>query len=77
MYFRLKEKQEKSVKEKDEIESLFIACYYAKECVPDVWYMDSRCNNHMTANLKAFIGLDKSMISKVKMDDGTIRATYD
>ncbi|XP_059446700.1 uncharacterized protein LOC132178271 [Corylus avellana] len=43
-----------------------------EECAPDDWYIDSGCNNHMTPNLKAFISLDKSIKSKVKMGDGTI-----
>jgi len=50
-YCRLKEKQANFAeeKEKDKTESLFLACYSSKECVPDVWYMDSGCSNHMTA----------------------------
>jgi hypothetical protein len=77
-YCRLKEKQANFVeeKEKDEIESLFLACYSAKECAPDDWYIDSGCSNHMTPNLEAFISLDKSVTSKVKMGDGTICSAH-
>jgi hypothetical protein len=77
-YCRLKEKQANFVeeKEKDEIESLFLACYSAKECVPDDWFIESGCSNHMTPNLEAFISLDKFVTSKVKMGDGTICSAH-
>ena len=76
----MKERQEKKAnfveeKDKDESESLFLACYAAKVCNSDVWYMDSGCSNHMTAKLKAFISLDRSTTIKVKMGDGPVRHT--
>jgi hypothetical protein len=77
-YCRLKEKQANFAeeKEKDETESLFLACYSAKECAPDDWYIDNGCSNHMTPNLEAFISLDKFVTSKVKMGDGTICSAH-
>lgn len=54
-FCRLKEKQAKFVVKKEEQgnvkqenESLFLACFYAKECSKHVWYVDSGCSNHMT-----------------------------
>ncbi|GKV46270.1 hypothetical protein SLEP1_g53265 [Rubroshorea leprosula] len=71
---RIKDKQAKFAQEKDdEIESLFLAYYTAKESVPDVWSVDSGCNNHMTGNINLFINLDKSVSKKITMSDGTIR----
>ncbi|GLU00818.1 hypothetical protein SLE2022_181580 [Rubroshorea leprosula] len=71
---RIKDKQANFAQEKDdETESLFLACYTAKESVPDVWYVDSGCSNHMTGNINLFINLDKSVSKKITMGDGTIR----
>ncbi|GKV31343.1 hypothetical protein SLEP1_g40039 [Rubroshorea leprosula] len=71
---RIKDKQANFAQEKDdETESLFLACYTAKESVPDVWYVDSGCSNHMTGNINLFINLDKSMSKTITMGDGTIR----
>jgi hypothetical protein len=77
-YCRLKEKQANFAeeKEKDETESLFLACYSTKEGAPNVWYMNSGCSNHMTANLEDFTSLDQSVTSKVKMGDGTVVETH-
>ncbi|GKU96667.1 hypothetical protein SLEP1_g9878 [Rubroshorea leprosula] len=71
---RIKDKQANFAQEKDdETESLFLACYTAKESVPDVWYVDSGCSNHMTGNINLFINLDKSVSNKITMGDGTVR----
>ncbi|GKV09292.1 hypothetical protein SLEP1_g20816 [Rubroshorea leprosula] len=67
-------KQANFAQEKDdETESLFLACYTAKESVPDVWYVDSGYSNHMTGNINLFINLDKSVNKKITIGDGTIR----
>ncbi|GKV49381.1 hypothetical protein SLEP1_g56135 [Rubroshorea leprosula] len=71
---RIKDKQANFAQEKDdETESLFLACYTTKENVPDVWYVDSGCSNHITGNINLFINLDKSVSKKITMGDGTIR----
>lgn len=77
-FCRLKEKHSNFVEDKgnDETENLFIACYSAHECPKHVWFVDSGCSNHMTGNLDAFISLDKSDTSKVKMGDGNIREAH-
>lgn len=79
-YCRLKEteeKQENFVEEKDtdESECLFFASYTTNVCFSDVWYIDSGCSSHMTANLAAFIILDRSARTSVKMANRTIRKT--
>lgn len=61
---------------KDECESLFLAALATKECDSNVWYMDSASSKHVTANLGAFVCLDKSFKSNVKMADGTIRQAH-
>ncbi|KAL4289903.1 hypothetical protein GQ457_14G000940 [Hibiscus cannabinus] len=68
------EKQENFVEEKnkDETESLFLACYATDVCNSDVWYMDSGSSSHMTANLEAFISLNRSAKTRIKTADGTI-----
>ncbi|XP_057998674.1 uncharacterized protein LOC131177632 [Hevea brasiliensis] len=65
-YCRLKEKHKKHDKfaeqeANDENESLFLACYSAIVCYPNVWFIDSGCSSHMTANLEAFASMDKSV----------------
>ncbi|KAL4379170.1 hypothetical protein GQ457_02G022950 [Hibiscus cannabinus] len=37
-----------------------------------VWYMDSGSSSHMTANLEAFISLNRSAKTRIKTADGTI-----
>ncbi|KAK4425519.1 hypothetical protein Salat_1745900 [Sesamum alatum] len=41
----------------------------------EVWYMDSGSSSHMTANSEVLISLDKSVKTRIKMVDGTIRNT--
>ncbi|XP_048231300.1 uncharacterized protein LOC125370317 [Ricinus communis] len=70
-YCRIKERDEKQAnfveeKDKDEPECLFLACFTTNVCSSDVWYMDSGCSSHMTANLEAFITLDRSVRTSVK-----------
>lgn len=38
-----------------------------------MWYIDSGCSNHRTGDIEAFINLDQSVTSKVKMGDGNVR----
>ena len=35
-------------KENQNHESLFLACNVAQEKQEDIWFLDSRCSNHMT-----------------------------
>ncbi|GKU93099.1 hypothetical protein SLEP1_g6727 [Rubroshorea leprosula] len=46
---------------------------FVRESVPDVWYVDSGCSNHMTGNINLFMNLDKSVGKKITMGDGTIQ----
>ncbi|KAG8490935.1 hypothetical protein CXB51_014723 [Gossypium anomalum] len=59
--------------EEDETESLLIACFIAKECSPEVWYIDNGCSNHMTSELSLFSNLDRLVTSRITLGDGTIR----
>ncbi|KAK8261643.1 hypothetical protein V6Z11_D13G201900 [Gossypium hirsutum] len=75
-FCKLKEKQANLAhedSEEDETESLFVACFSAKKCSPEVWYIDSGCSNHMTRELSPFSNLDKSVTSRITLGDGTIR----
>ena len=38
-----------------------IECNVVQEIPCDIWYLDSRCNNHMTGNLNLFYNIDKSI----------------
>ena len=50
--------------------SLFFACQKATEEYKNIWYLDSGCNNHMTGDKNAFIDVDPSFGSKVKLGNG-------
>ncbi|GMJ02182.1 hypothetical protein HRI_003887400 [Hibiscus trionum] len=69
------ENQANFAEDKEDTESLFLACYAANVFDSEVWYMDSGCSSHMTANLELFISLDRSTKTHIKMADGTIRNT--
>lgn len=47
--------------------NLFFACQKAFQEDKNVWYLDSGCNNHMTGKKEAFINIDSSFGSKVKL----------
>ncbi|KAL4312227.1 hypothetical protein GQ457_01G011000 [Hibiscus cannabinus] len=49
-----------------------LACYATDVCNSDVWYMDSGSSSHMTKKLEAFISLNRSAKTRIKMADGTI-----
>jgi len=36
----------------------------------NVWYLDNGCSNHMTGDKEAYIGIDPSFGSKVKLRNG-------
>ncbi|XP_058783534.1 uncharacterized protein LOC131658238 [Vicia villosa] len=42
----------------------------ARDSGKDVWYLDSSYSNHMTREMEAFINIDSSFGSKVKLDNG-------
>ncbi|XP_058741760.1 uncharacterized protein LOC131614151 [Vicia villosa] len=51
--------------------NLFFACQKAlHEEGKNVWYLNSGCSNHMTEQKKAFINIDSSFGSKVKLGNG-------
>lgn len=50
--------------------NLFFACHKATQEYKNVWYLDSGCSNHMTGDKEAFIDIDPSFGSKVKLGNG-------
>jgi len=50
--------------------NLFFACHNATQEYKNVWYLDSGCSNHMTGDKEAFIVIDPSFGSKVKLGNG-------
>ena len=38
-----------------------IECKVVQESPHDIWYLDSRCNNHLISNLNFFSSLDNSV----------------
>ncbi|KAI5390160.1 hypothetical protein KIW84_075471 [Lathyrus oleraceus] len=50
--------------------NLFFACQKAFQEDKNVWYLDSGCSNHMIGKKKAFIKINSSFGSKVKLGNG-------
>ncbi|KAI5399654.1 hypothetical protein KIW84_064835 [Lathyrus oleraceus] len=50
--------------------NLFFACQKEFQEDKNVWYLDSGCSNHMTGKKEAFINIDSSFGSKVKLKNG-------
>ena len=50
--------------------NLFFACQKATEEYKNVWYLDSGCSSHMMRDKDAFIDMDSSFGSKVKLGNG-------
>ena len=46
---------------------MFLACNVAQEKLSDIWYLDSRCSNHMSGNIEMFSDLDESVKSEVTL----------
>ena len=44
-----------------------IECNVVQEIPHGIWYLDSRCNNHMTGNLIFFSNIDKSFQTVVTL----------
>ena len=44
-----------------------IECNVVQEIPHGIWYLDSRCNNHMTGNLNLFSFLDNSVETDVAL----------
>ena len=45
----------------------FIMCNIGEEGIPEVWYLDSGCRNHMSDNESLFSFIDKTFKSEIKM----------
>ena len=44
-----------------------LECNAIQESIHDIWYLDSRCSNHMTGNLNLFSSLDNSVQTDVTL----------
>ena len=49
-------------------EQLFVAMCFANESTSESWLVDSGCTNHMTNNQDLFRELDRTTISKVRIE---------
>ncbi|RDY11130.1 hypothetical protein CR513_04263, partial [Mucuna pruriens] len=40
----------------------------SKDCYhKNIWYLDNNCNNHITRDKEAFVAINSSFVSKVKL----------
>ena len=46
---------------------MFIACNMVEEKNEDIWFLDSRCSNHMTRDIAMFSMLDENVESQVTL----------
>ena len=60
------------VASQQEEEQLFKVTYFTSSSSSECWLMDSGCTNHMTQDQELFKELDKSQVSKVKIDNGDL-----
>ena len=44
-----------------------LECNVVQESPHDIWYLDSRCSNHMTRNLNLFSSLDNAVQTDVTL----------
>ncbi|XP_015075746.1 uncharacterized protein LOC107019897 [Solanum pennellii] len=58
--------------EKEEEVSLLMVCYASEETRQNLWYLDTRCSNHMCGDKKAFSELDESFRNTVKFGDNSV-----
>jgi hypothetical protein len=49
--------------------NLFLSYNKAENGIKDIWYLDSRCSNHMSGNKELFSTMDESFKSKIKLGD--------
>lgn len=68
-----KEKEEKSnFVEKQEAETLLMACHIKEEADQNLWYLDTGCSNHMCGNKDIFSVLDESFRTIIRFGDNSI-----
>ena len=53
-----------------------LECNVVQESPHDIWYLDSRCSNHMTGNLDLFSNLDTSVKTDVTLGNN-VQVTVD
>ena len=49
-----------------------LECNAVQESPHEIWYLDSRCNNHMTGNLNLFSSLDNSVKTDVTLGNNVL-----
>ena len=50
-------------------DSMSITCNKAQESSKEVWFLDSGCSNHMSANKDMFANMDEFVLLEVKLGD--------
>ncbi|CAM8959850.1 unnamed protein product [Rhodiola kirilowii] len=58
-------------KNKEEEETLLMACHVKDETEVDIWYLDSGCSNHMCSSKSSFSILDENFRTNVKFGDNS------
>ncbi|KAL4573696.1 hypothetical protein LXL04_020511 [Taraxacum kok-saghyz] len=58
-------------REENETETMFMILSTQETQFNDIWYVDSGCSNHMTANRGIFISMDESQRREVRTGDDT------
>ena len=58
--------------EEEREENLFFASKSDASTKSNEWYVDGGCSNHMTGDEKAFLSVNKSITTKVKMGNGNL-----
>ena len=53
-----------------EVDQLFVPSCFISSTLCNCWLVDSSCTNHMTSDEKLFRNLDKSIKSRVRIEDG-------
>jgi len=58
--------------EEEREENLFFASKSDTSIKSNEWYVDSGCSNHMTGDEKAFLSINNSITTKVRMGNGAL-----
>ncbi|XP_047267465.1 uncharacterized protein LOC124897906 [Capsicum annuum] len=66
----LQQQNEEQIVGQEREEQLFVATCYASKSSSESWLIDSGYTNHMTSDEKLFRELDKSVKSRVKIENG-------
>jgi hypothetical protein len=65
----------KTVENENEKKKLFVASYFATNSSTGSCFVDGGCTNHMTFDQKLFKNLDKIVVSKVRIGNGSMNCS--